>query len=225
MVMLQIGSRIYQPVLTPSGFHVSLDPVEQGLWRHVWRLDAHFVPADEDYGSGADAHWEYWRFFVNPLGSFTTRDWRELVRDTFLENEAGHRELCLASLENLINPYYTGKQEMEVLLGELRVIRRDGYLFTVEADGEVERGKDHDERVPYGDFRLRAEIPFASVTVEVPLNAGDPLAAAKAIAAREIQLTEFGRTDVLLYDPAIRRTWRPERSGKHTVTLEVPWRE
>ncbi len=44
--------------------------------------------------------------------------------------------------------------------------------------------------VPTGDFRLRVEIPFASVTVQVPLNADDPLTAAKAMAAREIQITE-----------------------------------
>ena len=222
--MLHIGSRIYQPVLTTSGFHVMLDPIERGLWNHVWRLDAHFVPAEEDFGSGARARWEYWRFFVNPLGSFTTKDWRELVRESFLISDEGHDELCFADMENIINPMWSGgKQEPGVRLGELRVIRRDGYLFTVEADGEIVCGKDDPEHVPTGDFRLRAEIPFASATVEVPLNAGDPLTAAKAIAAREIQLTEFGRTDVTLFDPA-RKVWKPARSGKHTVTLEVPWR-
>ena len=41
---------------------------------------------------------------------------------------------------------------------ELRVIRRDAYLFTVEADGEIVRGKDDPEHVPTGDFRLRAEV-------------------------------------------------------------------
>ena len=71
--------------------------------------------------------------------------------------------------------------------------------------------------------RMVEEIPFATARVAVPLNAGDPLATARAIAAREIGLTQFARSSVDLYDPG-RKVWNPTRAGKHMVLLETPWR-
>jgi len=66
--MLQIGSRLYQPVPVQSGLHVSLDPIEHEVFSQAWRLDVHFVPADEDYGAWGKVGWEHWCFHIRPLG-------------------------------------------------------------------------------------------------------------------------------------------------------------
>jgi hypothetical protein len=105
-------------------------------------------------------------------------------------------------------------------------VRRDGYLFTCEFDGEITPTKEDMEKDPGAvpvEFRMMEEIPFATVTVAVPLNAADPLSAARGIAEREIGLKEVARSRVSLFDPT-RKVWKPEKSGKHTVTLETPWR-
>jgi hypothetical protein len=44
-------------------------------------------------------------------------------------------------------------------------------------------------------------VPFASVSVAVPINAADPLGAAKGIAYRELGVKTFARTQVRLFDP------------------------
>ena len=221
--MLQIGTRLYQPIPAQSGIHIALDPVMRGHCQQEWWLDAHFVPADEDFGTWAMTPWEHWCFALHPLGFRILKDWRDLARGSYFEGEEGETGAGWPSIENLIATTRGGGQRMEVQFTDFSIIRREGYLFTIEADGDVAPAKDSKEGAPTGDFRLRMEIPFASATVEVPLNAGDPLSTARAICAREIQLTEFARTDVRLFDPE-RKVWKPERSGKHTVTLETPWR-
>lgn len=221
--MLQIGSRTYQLVRSQSGLHVRLDPSTGGLWQQVWRFEAHFVPADEDAGPALDGSWEYWRLSVNPMGFYRTTDWRDLAQFVFAEDSVADQVTFNGNIENLIHLGVGSNELRDVFTGDFRFIRREGYLFTCEFDGEISAGKDDDAESVTGEFRMMVEIPFVEATVAVPLNAGDVLATAKGIAAREIGLHEMARTLVRPYDP---KAWVPRSAsrGTHHVTLETPWR-
>jgi hypothetical protein len=75
-------------------------------------------------------------------------------------------------------------------------------MCVLQMDGEVglPEGKTEQDGVR-GDFRLLMEIPFMSVHISVPVNASDPLAAGRAIAAKEIGLKDGARTFVEPFDP------------------------
>ncbi len=221
--MLQIGSRSYRLVRGPSAFHVTLNPNERDHWQQVWRLDAHFVPDDGDCGPELHGQWEYWWLAVNPMAFFQVTDWRDLARGSFFEDGDADPFMFNANIENLITLGAGRAPVRSLILDEFRVTQQDGYFFTCEMAGEIEPARDGEEKMVSGEFQWREEIPFATATVEVPLNAGDPLATGRAIAAREIGLTEVARTSVTLFD-STRKVWKPERAGKHTVTLETPWR-
>ena len=223
--MLQIGTRSYQLVRGQSGLHVSLDPNEREPWQQqVWRFDAHFVPGDEDCGPELDQPpWEYWQLTINPMAFFRIADWRELARGSFMEGEGADRFLFMPNVENLIGPGGGRNPVRDVSFDDFRIVIRDGWLFTCELEGEIAAAKEDEAATVAGAFRLVEEIPFATARVAVPLNAGDPLATARAIAAREIGLMQIARSSVDLYDPG-RKVWNPTRSGKHMVLLETPWR-
>ena len=214
--MLQIGSRSYRLVRAQSGLHVRLDPTEPGMREQEWRLDAHFVPADEDTGGELEAGWEYWRLHVNPFSRFRVEDWRELARGSFCEDE---EIFFFVDLENLMERGLRTVEERGVRIGDFRITRREGYLFTCEMEGTVAGETDG---AAEEEFRMEAEIPFATVWVQVPLNAGDPVAAARAIAARELKLGSVARHALRRYDPE-RAGGYPRTNGKHSVTLETPW--
>lgn len=54
--MLYIGKRSFIPVSTQCGIHLQVDPIGAAHPRQVWRIDAAFVPGDED---GLKEHLEW----------------------------------------------------------------------------------------------------------------------------------------------------------------------
>lgn len=178
------------------------------------------MPDDADPGPEEYWQWEHWRLVINPMAGFKLKDWRELAAGSILEED--DNLLFWPVLENLLAD--TGAEaDRAARIGDFAVRRRDGYSFTCEIDGDVECGKDEAGEAIREDWQLLDEFPFVSAEVGVPLNAADAVATARAIAAREIGLTEAVRTTLRPYNP---EAWTPkyESKGRHTVTLETPWR-
>lgn len=225
LLMLRIGPRVFDLVRTQSGFHVTLDPQGAPRERQQWRVEAHFVPAEDDPGEdwAGDAYgaWEYWRLCVNLIMGFSVSHWHDLERASFMEDADGTEILCFPTWQNLIHLGASENQAQEVALGELRSIKREGLLFTVELDGEILAKKGE---TVHGDFSTMIELPLATARIAVPLNATDPLATAKAIAKRELGLTSFSRHRLRLHDPERPLSLKPHRNSKHWVTLETAWR-
>ncbi len=223
--MLHIGPRKYHFVFSQSGFRVFLDPNEYPHRRQIWRLDAHFVPDEEDVAPKIFANKEHWEFTVMPVDFLITTDWRNLAQGDYLDKEERFPAIFLPSIENLIPNYSVRNKEQEVTLDEFKMSKRNGYLFTCEIKGEIHPLKENPEAGTQGMFQLLEEIPLVGVTVSVPLNAADPVATARGIASREIGLKEVARTEVDLYEPNLNpQAWRA-RDGVHRVTLETPWRK
>jgi hypothetical protein len=221
--MLQIGSRSYQLVRAHSGFGVVVDDADLGFpGKQAWRFEAHYVPGDEDPGPPLEAPWEYWRLMINPM-NFVLSDWRELADPALWDWEKDAEPfypMCV-TIENLLPDGMRGAAERTVRPGHFRVIRREGFLFTCEFDGEIV-AKEGEEVA--GEFRLLDEFPFFEAAVHVPINAADPIVAARAMAAREIALTESARTFLKRFDPERGRLPRILGPGRHSVTIETAWR-
>ena len=215
--MLRIGERIYELVQAQSGFRVILDPSESDdFWQQRWLFDAHYVPAANDPGPPADVLWEYQRVLINPLW-LTISHWHDLTTYHPVDHEVNGFYPMAANLENLLQGRASRDEGNRIIYpDEFRVVRREGYLFHCEFDGAIDpqkqessAEKDENEAEPEADeFQLRDEIPFTDVTVRVPINSTDPLATARAIAARELGLTSIGRNHIHPYDPTPRRHFR-----------------
>ena len=191
-------------------------------FQQVWRWEGQYVPDDADPGPAEFWQHEYWRVAVHPMSGLQVGDWRELAAGSLLEEH--DNRLFWPSFDNLLaSP--GEKSERAARMGDFVVLRRVRYGFICQVDGDVECGEEKDvASEPVREhWALLDEFPLVSVEVGVPLNAADPVAAARAIAAREIGLTESVRATLRLYDP---KGWvaRFEGQGKHTVTLETPWR-
>ena len=219
--MLRIGSRSYDLVRAHSGFFLW-----HGLQRHVehlqrWRMEFHYVPSDQDPGR-PDATWEYLRLSMHPH-DYCLADWRDLTGFRSRSfNEELNPLLNWTSLENLLSKSWFHKEELDNPCPENLTIRwNEGYLFTCELDGFLRRSDDAEEE----DFHLLDQIPFAEATVEVPINAADPVATARAILAREIKLSECASSRITPHD------WRREKdpnaqlSPSHHVSILTPWRQ
>jgi len=222
--MLRIGQRSYQLIRAHSGFHVTVKHGDLQLGKHEWRFDAHYVPSDGDPGAGPTAEREYWQLRIHPM-NFQTADWRQLVDYAVNEDNRLDFYPCSAHIENLLSFHRATKNVRSVFVGDFRILRREGYLFTCEFDGEIRAGSTDDPEAEEvaGEFRLLDEIPFATASVQVPINAADPVATARAIAARELVLTETARTHLRPYDAARVIPWRSLGTDKHSVMLETPW--
>lgn len=232
--MLRIGERIYELVQSQSGFRVILDPSEtDDFWQQRWLFDAHYVPAAGDPGPPAGALWEYQRILINPLW-LSISHWHDLTTYHPVDHGVNGFYPFAASLENLLQSRASHDEDNRIIYpDEFRVLRREGYLFHCEFEGAVNSQKEEpsgeqDEKSAEpaaAEFQLRDEIPFTDVTVRVPINSTDPLAAARAIAARELGLTSIGRSHLRPYNPTPRRHFRTLGTDKHTVLLETPWRD
>src|SRR5207302_5253565 len=179
----------------------TIDPGMTDFQRQMWRFDAHYVPADSDTGACPGVELEYWQLAINPM-QLVIGDWRQLTDikqsddlDSSFYPFGGNFENLLTYRRNGIKGVHT------VFIEEFRVLRREGYLFNCEFTGEIEAAAEDETEALAGEFRMLDEIPFASVTVRVPINATDPLASARAIAAREIGLAGVALADVRPYDP------------------------
>lgn len=132
------------------------------------------------------------------------------------------------SLENLLAERQGGPSGnvRTVYPGEFSILRREGYLFHCEFAGEIDpEGEERNDDTEREELTLRDAIPFASVTVRVPINSSDPVAAARALAARELHLTETRRACLRPYDPKTKFHSRTLGTDRHSVLLETPWRQ
>ncbi|HEY3663365.1 MAG TPA: hypothetical protein VGL24_09465, partial [Chthoniobacterales bacterium] len=192
--MLTLGSRSFRLVRPQSGFHVTLgDRQDLAVGDQWWRFEAHYVPADDDRGPGPVDTWEYWRLMISPM-LFQTNDWRLLTE--YAISEPADFPFPAGSAENLLGGGGSRADALMLRPGELRVLRRDGFLFTCEFEGEIDLPAGHEGGEEPVEFRLLDEIPFAGVSVHVPVNSADPVKAARALAAREIGLGETARFHV-----------------------------
>jgi hypothetical protein len=221
--MLHIGSRTFQPLPSQSGIRVLLDPHGREVFQQNWLLDACFVPADDDPGPPPWCGNEFWRFSLGRIIHLTVHDWRELEGKSLIDDEDGFTRPLFPDFTNLCG-WGDAKKPRAVLLGECRILKRDGYLFTVEIDGEIETKDEAPADGVTGYFRTIMEIPFAAAEVSVPVNSNDPLASARGIAAREISLKDIARSHVTPFDPERAAGFKGHHFNKHDVDLETPWR-
>jgi hypothetical protein len=218
-VMLRIGHRSYELVRPVSHFHVTIGGRRREATDQQWMLDAHYVPSAEDHGR-ENGDWEYLRLTIHPFG-FKVSDWRELAKFGVDLQEDGVPDPVLfhTNMENLLAHHGERRREKchAVGPGMFKARASGGYLFTCEFDGAFE--DDEGEK----EFTLLDEIPFGSVTVHPAINVKDPVAAGRAIAAREIKLTEFEGSHVT--PPDWRRGEKADAplDSYHHVTLRTPW--
>lgn len=223
--MLHIGTRSFTPVPAQCGIHLELDMNGPPHSRQVWRIDAGFVPADEDEGPTPWGERELWRLHVAPIMGLELTDWREWEKIS-LGTESDHLYPLNASFENLCAHRSDPGKIRDAYVDECKVTQRDGYVFVMQMDGEVVLPDGVTaENGAVGDFRLLMEIPFASVKISVPVNSISPLAAGRAIAAREMGLEGGARSYVNPFDPERANGPLGRRFNKHSVWLETPWRD
>ncbi len=221
--MLQIANRSFSLATPFSGVSLRLAPNATGPKQHCWSMNALFVPEDDD---NAHPPWrgpEMWRLGIQQIIGLHVTHWHELEHFEMDETDLGILSLS-SSLHNIARYGGAENPALSVAFDSFRFIRREGYLLTLEADGEVLPQTDPSEADLSGEFTLRAQIPFHQISIAVPLNATDPLATAASIARREIGLTAHARTQVRRFDPS-QPVWKPVENSHHTVLLETQWRK
>ena len=231
--MLTINDRRFSLVRASSGLDVTLGLEEYFGGQQHWRLVLYYVPADEDAGNRFGLP-EQWCLAIDTI-SLKIADWREDLGRLRVGGDSENEFIPLiGSFSNIVERGYTVPASFAMNPHELRVIRRDGLLLTMELDGEI-REPDPDDgdkqakadakelRVT-GDFHLMDEVPLTGALVHVPVNVKDPAAYARKIAARDLKLDDFSdRTHVTPYNPE--SPW-PRRIGRgtHMVSLTTRWR-
>lgn len=208
--MLKIGNEEHEVVETLTGMSAVLDPAQSGWHRQWWRMELGFLPL-----RGVRMPWDapqVWKLVVYPVGFLTVTDWRDLEGRQWFEDIGP----IMISLQNLCNG---DRQPHSMLAGDCRAVKRNGTVFTLELDGEVEPAEGYDG--PTGELRGLVEMPFSSITVSVPVNASDPVVAARALSARELGWQGKGRSHWQPYDPE-KAGARPRGfHDAHKVWLEV----
>jgi hypothetical protein len=215
--MLQLGQRFYELVRGQGGFHLTIEPQKHPRSKQRWMFDAHYVPAERGPGRD-DGEWEYLRLTIHPF-DFAVSDWRELGNFGLeTQGEEGADPILFhTTIENLLAEESEGACR-RVDPGTFRARRGEGYLFHCEFKGVMERDGAEEE------LSLRDEIAFTEVMLRVPINAADPVVAARAIAASEVGPKEIDGGHVLRHD------WRREKDDEapldnsHLVVLRTPWR-
>jgi hypothetical protein len=211
--MLRIGQKQYELVRAQSGFHVELFPPDCLKRTQEWRLDAHYVPCDGN-APRADNKWEYLRLTLHSE-KYHLDNWRNLT-GLGLDNDDDDW-FGSADLENLLAGRFEHEEDL-VIPGRLDVTMAGDYLFHCVFDGILRRD-DGEE-----DLKFEDDLPFAEVSVGVPINAADPVATALALAKRAVGLTEISGSHITRHD------WRvtEKRPGPleecHRVYLRTPWR-
>ena len=170
--MLRIGQRQYELVRSQSGFFVELFPPDLLKRTQEWRLDAHYVPAD---GSAPrdDNKWEYLRLTIHSE-KYHLDNWRNLT-GLGLDNDDDDW-FGSAGLENLLAGRFKHEEDV-VIPGRLDLTMAGEYLFHCTFDGTLRRDGAEEE-----DLEFEDDIPFAGVSVGVPINSADPVATALALA-------------------------------------------
>ncbi len=218
--MLTFGARSYRLVTPQSGFHVTLgEPSDLVVGHQWWTFDAQYVPEDGDAGPPPGEVGEHWQLTLAPM-NFETQDWQRLIDYVIDDDQPLHPFPQFAT--NLLDSRGSSRQ---MYPGDFKIVRREGYFFHCEFEGEIVRPAAESGAPEHVDeFTLRDAFPFRRVTVHLPVNSPDPVKAARAIAARDLALLETTeRTTVSPYDPARGRIPRVLGPGRHSVTLEPPW--
>ena len=215
--MLRIGSNHYELVRVHGGFSVDLTHKSDDVMQReqVWSFEAHFVPAEDKYTLPSHGRPEYLSFSLRSE-EYLVADWRQL--SGFGLDKEGDHWFGWGSLQNLIREGYK-EESWQVIPGWFEVERSQDYLFHCEFFGA--------RRLPDGteeEMEFKADLPFREATVYVPVNAADPTATARTMAARAVKLTALAGSDVLRYDPT-RQSWlNAHINSHHRVTLQTPWR-
>ena len=212
--MLRIGQRQYELVRSQSGFHVEIFPPDSLKRTQEWRLDAHYVPTDGN-APRDDSKWEYLRLAIFSE-KYHLDNWRNLT-GLGLDNDDEDIWFGSASLENLL----AGRYEDEIFTimpGRLEVTMAGDYLFHCVFDGILRHG-DVEE-----DLEFEDDIPFAEVSIGVPINAADPVATALALAGRAVGLTEICGSHMTRHDWRLKEKKPGPLEDHHQVYLQTPWR-
>ena len=214
--MLRIGANEYELVRVHSGFSVALHAKrDDALGREqVWELEAHYVPG-ENYTPRADGEPEYLSLNIRSE-EYQVADWRALSGLGLDTEETTWLGWC--SLSNLLVGRYD-KESWSLTDGWLEVERLRDYLFHCEYTGARKLADGSFEAV-----ELKDDLPFKEIVAYVPINAADPVAAAKAMAKRTIGLNAFAETRLLPYNPQQKTYFSIHVNSHNRVTLQTPWR-
>ena len=213
--MMRLGPHSYELVRSQSGFSVNLTRANDGRGPQVWQLDLHYVPAETNPRPRPLWQNEYLELCFQPF-RFHTADWRELAG--FGSGPDLDPVLFNITLGNLLAGGDSCPRQ-SVFPDEITITHLAGYNFRCQFSGSVV----WDDR----EYELEVddEISFAEATVDVPVNSRDVLAAARAIARREIQLADCAGQHVALKDCREQRMFFSSLNQGHSVTLLTPWRE
>jgi len=213
--MLRIGQNHYQLVGVYSGFSVELcAKAEDVLGREqVWDLDLHYVPADR-YTPRADGELEYLVLTIRSE-EYAVADWRKLSGFD-LDNDDDHWMGSVALENKMVGRYE--QESWKVLLGWLEAERVRDYFFRCRFDGSRILADGTEEEMEFEE-----ELPFREVVAYVPLNAADPVAVARKMAARMVGLQEIAGSRVQPYDPKKETYFDIRINSHHRVTLITPW--
>jgi hypothetical protein len=213
--MLRIGSNQYELVRSQSGFMVTLHDSNHVSGPQAWQLDLHYVPAETNPRPRPLWQCEYLELCFQPF-RYQTADWREL--SGFGPGPDLDPVLFNITLGNLLAGGDNCPRQ-SVCPGEITITHLAGYHFRCQFSGSVV-WDDREYEMETDD-----EISFTQATVDVPVNARDTLAAARAIARREIQLADCAGQHVTLKDCREQKMFFHLLSQGHSVTLLTLWRE
>lgn len=213
--MMRLGPQRYDLVRSQSGFSATLHDSNHVRGPQAWQLDLHYVPADTNPRPRPLWEREYLELCFQPF-RFQTADWRELAG--FGPGPDLDPILFNITLGNLLAGGHSCSRQPVCPEG-ITVTHLAGYNFRCQFSGSVL----WDDR-EY-ELELDDEIAFTEATVDVPVNARDPLAAARAIARREIQLADCAGRHISLKDCSEQRMFFKSLNQGHAVTLLTPWRE
>ena len=177
--MLTVNDRRFSLVRSSSGLDVTLGLEEYFGGQQHWRLVLYYVPADEDGGNRYELP-EMWCLAVDPI-SLKITDWREDLGHLHVGGESENDFIPLiGSFTNIVERRYTVPASFELAPHELRVIRRNGLLLTMEMDGEIRASEsdegskqekaDAEELRVTGDFRLMDEVPMTGAFGARPVS-------------------------------------------------------
>jgi hypothetical protein len=210
--MLRIGSRQYNLVRVQSGFRVELFPKDFLKRTQSWQLEAHYVPMD---GSPPreDGELEHLELVIQSE-NYHLQNWRKLT-GLELDNDED-TWFGSAWMENLLVGHFDHEHH-DIIPGRLDVSPLNDYLFRCKFDGMLKNGDTAE------DLEFEDDIPFAELSVSVPLNATDPVATASAIAAHSIGLTEIFGNRVVRHDWRLKKNPKAHVENVHRVFLQTPW--
>jgi len=212
---MRLGPQCYELVRSQSGFSANLTDPNDVRGSQAWQLDLHYVPAAANPRPQPLWEREYLELCFQPF-RYHTPDWRDL--SAFGPGPDLDAVLFNITLGNLLAGGFRCPRQ-SVYPDAITITHLAGYHFRCQFEGCV-LWDDREYELEVDD-----EISFAEVTVDVPVNARDPLAAARAIARREIQLADCAGQHIAFKDCREQKMFFRSLNQGHSVTLLTPWRE